>query len=543
MKNCNIRLLIHKVSKISLISAQMIMLLTLSGCTVGPDFVKPEANVNKNWNEQGDHRVKTETAVNERWWKTFNDPVLNKLIDLAYQQNLSLQIAGLRIMEARAELGIAIGQQYPQTQEAFGSIMATGLSMNAPNSAGIDSKFTNYQLGFDATWELDFWGKYRRNVEAAAANLLATTADYDNALVSLTAEVARTYAVIRTFEVTIELTLENIKLQEDGLRITESRFRNGVVTDLDVTQAKTLLESTKATIPQLQAGLKQSQNALSTLLGKPTGNIQTLLNGHKGVPIAPSEVAVSVPTELLRRRPDIHSAELAAAAQCPRIGIAKADLYPSFSLFGQIGFQTSSNGGSQSNNASFNNIFENNSLFFSYGPSFNWPIFNYGRIKNNVRVQDARFQQLLVNYQNTVLKAEQEVEDSLIGFLKAQEATLHEQKSVDAAKRSVNIAMVQYREGVVDYQRVLDTQREQLQEELRLVDSESSIATNLIALYKALGGGWELRQSQPFIAKNIAHQMQQRTNWGSLIPAQPASTNLNPPPPASKTPLLQKPYW
>jgi NodT family efflux transporter outer membrane factor (OMF) lipoprotein len=538
------------MSRESLVIAGAVSLLGLmlmfSGCTVGPNFVKPEAKLNENWNEKGDSRVMTQTAVDKQWWRAFNDPTLDQLIQLAYQQNLPLQIAGLRILEARARLGIAIGQQYPQQQEAFGSATGVGLSENAANSFGTDRNFWDYQLGFDAAWELDFWGRFRRNVEAAQADLIASVADYDDAIVSLTAEVARTYAVIRTFEVLIELTRENARVQEEGLKIAESRFRNGVTTELDVTQARTLLESTLASIPQLQTGLRQSQNALSTLLGQPTGAVQALLDEHKGIPTAPAEVAVSVPAELLRRRPDISSAELSAAAQCARIGIAKADIYPSFSLFGEIGFQSSSHGGAVSNNADFDNLLDSESFFYSFGPGFQWPIFNYGRIENNVRIQDARFQQLLVNYQNTVLNAAQEVEDAMTGFLKAQEAKVFEQNSVNAAQRSVEIALIQYREGAVDYQRVLDTQRALLQEEIRLADTRSSIATNLIALYKALGGGWELRQGQPIVAENTRAEMQKRTDWGSFLPPpQPplVPETLNPPPPAREIPLLQKPDW
>jgi NodT family efflux transporter outer membrane factor (OMF) lipoprotein len=519
------------------------LLLAFSGCTTGPDFEEPYAELNEYWSEKGESQVITQTAVSEDWWTTFDDPAIDKLIHLAYQQNLSLQIAGLRIMEARAQLGIAIGQQYPQIQEAFGSATGVGISKNAANTFGIDRNYWDYQLGFDAVWELDFWGKFRRNVEATRAGLIASAADYDNALVSLTAEVARTYAVIRTFEATIELTRQNVALQEEGLKITESRFRNGVVTELDVTQARTLLESTKTDIPRLESGLRQSQNALSTLLGQPTGRIQALLEGPRVIPVAPAEVAVGVPVELLRRRPDIRSAELSAAAQCARFGIAKADIYPSFSLFGQIGLQTTSHGGVQSNNANFGNLMDSDSFFYSYGPAFNWPIFNYGRIENNVRVQDARFQQLLVNYQNTVLTAAQEVEDSLIAFLKAKEAEVSEQNSVDAARRSVELAMTQYRHGVVDYQRVLDTQRALLQEEIRLANTQSSIATNLIALYKALGGGWELRRGRPIIPESAIVQMQARTDWGNLLPPAPAPEDLNPPPPAHDIPLLQEPDW
>jgi len=501
----------------------------LAGCTVGPDFVTPSAELQENWSDTEDPRVAAQTAVDSQWWQAFNDPTLDRLIQLACRQNLPLQIAGLRILEARARLGLAIGQQYPQTQEAFGSAAGIGLSKNAANSFTADRFHGDYQVGFDAAWELDFWGKFRRNVEAARADLYVSQADYDDALVSLTAEVARTYAVIRTLEVIIELTQENAKLQEQGLTIAESRFRNGVTTELDVTQAQALLESTRATIPQLQTQLLQAQNAMSTLLGRPTGAVQEWLQERQGIPAAPAAVAVSVPAELLRRRPDIRSAELAAAAQCARIGIAKADLYPSFSLFGQIGYQSSSQGGLRSGNAELGDLAAADSLFYSFGPGMRWPFFNYARLENNVRIQDAQFQQLLVNYQNTVLRAAQEVQDSLTAFLKSQEAKVFEQNSVNAAQRAVEIALIQYREGAVDYQRVIDTQRALLQEENNLAQTNSSITTNLIALYKALGGGWQWRQGQPIIAESIQAQMQERTDWGDMLPLPTAPADPNTP--------------
>ncbi len=519
------------------------MVLLLGGCTVGPDFVRPEARLNENWNENGDPRVKTQTALDGNWWSVFQDPTLDQLIQLAYRQNLPLQIAGLRILEARAQLAIALGQQWPQQQQAFGDITNVGLSKNAPNQGFPDLHFWDFRLGFDAAWELDFWGRFRRGVEAARANLVATTADYDYALVSLTAEVARTYTVMRTSEVFIELARKNAALQEEGLRIAQSRFRNGATTELDVSQARALWESTRATIPKFQIQLQQARNALSTLLGQPTGALQDLLDGQKGIPVAPLEVAVSVPAELLRRRPDIRSAELQAAAQSARIGIAKADLYPSFSLLGRIGFETSSGGGSLSSNAGFENLFDAGSLFYSFGPSFRWPLFNYGVIKGNVRVQDARFQQLVVNYQNTVLRVAQEVEDALTGILRSQEARVSDQNSVTAAQRSVEIAMSQYREGATDYERVIDSERFLLQQENNLAQTNSSIATNLIALYKALGGGWELRLGQPVVPESMQAEMRARTNWGRLLPAQPAPETLNPPPPAREIPLLSKPQW
>jgi NodT family efflux transporter outer membrane factor (OMF) lipoprotein len=371
---------------------------------------------------------------------------------------------------------------------------------------------------------LDLWGKYRRGLESEAANLLATVTDYYYALVSLTAEVARTYALIRTFEVLIEQAQANARLQEEGLRIAESRFRNGATSELDVTQAATLFESTRASIPNLQISLQQARNALSTLLGQTTGTVDALLAGPKAIPRAPARVAVSVPAEMLRRRPDIRSAELYAAAQCARIGVAKADLYPSFSLVGTIGLQASNSGGTA------RNLFSSDSLFYNAGPQVNWPFFNYGRIKNRIRVQDARFQQLLVNYHNTVLKAAQEVEDALSGFLNAQEASVFEERSVTAAKRSSELAMIQYREGAVDYQRVLDAQRFQLQQESSLTQTRSAIAVNLIALYKALGGGWELARVHQFVPERTRKEMKERTDWGDLL-SEPrdAETKKNPP--------------
>jgi NodT family efflux transporter outer membrane factor (OMF) lipoprotein len=500
------------------------LLLALSGCTtVGPNFVKPQTTVTEDWREKADPRIATQTAADSLWWRTFNDAALDRLVELAYKQNLPLRVAGLRIVEARARLGIATGKRYPQLQVALGSVTAQGLSENSANVANFDRNYWDYQLGFDAIWELDFWGKYKRGVEAEAASMFASAADYDYALVSLTAEVARTYAVIRTFEVLIEQARENAKLQEEGLRIAQARFNYGATSELDVTQATTLLESTRATIPQLQIGLQQSQNALCTLLGQPTGSVDTLLAGPREIPVAPVAVAVGVPAEMLRRRPDIRSAELYAAAQCARIGVAKADLYPSFSLSGAIGFQTVSGTGS-----TVGNFFSG--LFYSFTPlRILWPFFNYGRIENNVRVQDAQFQQLLVNYQEAVLKAAQEVEDALAGFLNAQEALVFEEASVKAAQRSVEIALVQYREGAVDYQRVIDAERSLLQQQNSLAQTRSSIATSLIAMYKALGGGWELRQGQPIITETMQTEMKDRTNWGDLLTPPQEKKNSNPP--------------
>lgn len=494
--------------------------LTLGACTmVGPDFVKPEAKLTPAWSETDSAKLTSKTAADSAWWKAFNDPALDKLIDLAYKQNLSLQIAGLRILEARAQLGYATGRQYPQVQLATGEATAVGISKNSASYIpGFDDRFENYQVGFDAAWEMDFWGKYRRGVESQTAALAGSVADYDSALVALTAEVARTYALIRTFEVLLAQAHTNVDLQTEGLRIADARFRHGATSELDVTQATALLENTRGSVPKLEASLRQAENALGTLLGQPTGTVEALLTGPQDIPTAPTQVAVSIPAEMLRRRPDIRGAEQFAAAQSARIGIAKAELYPSFTLVGSVGLQTT--GGF--NGRSGGSLFDSDSLYYVFGPRVTWSIFNYGRTKNLIRIQDARFQQLIVNYQDTVLKAAQEVEDSMIGFVNAQLAAESEAKAVAAAQRSVDLAFTQYREGATDYQRVLDAQRTVLQQENTLAQTRSSIATSLIALYKALGGGWEMRIGQPIVPDTMKDQMQQRTDWDGYFSPAPA---------------------
>ncbi|HEX5043394.1 MAG TPA: efflux transporter outer membrane subunit [Candidatus Polarisedimenticolaceae bacterium] len=505
----------ERARKLVLLGAMLI----LSGCLKPFQYKKPEVELNPQWTQQDASKL-TSGEADAAWWHAFGDPTLDRLIETARRQNLPLQAAGLRIYEARAQLALSVGRQYPQIQAAFASATAVGLSEHAANSAFADRQYGDYQVGFDAVWELDFWGRYRSDVRAQTAQHLATLADYDAALVSLTAEVARNYAVVRTFEALIAQSRTNVTLQEEGLRIAGARYRYGATSELDVHQATTLLESTRATIPQLEIGLAQARNALATLLGQSPGSLDALLAAAAGIPAAPAAVAVSMPAELLRRRPDVRRQELLSMAQGERIGVARADLYPRFSLFGEIGLQTSTGAGTLSNDAKLGDLFKGGSLFWAFGPRISWPIWNYGRIKNNIRIQDARFQQQLVDYQNTVLEAQREVEDGLVGYLKSQEATLFAQNAAEAAQRSADLAMVQYREGAVDYQRVLDAQRSLLQEQITLTQNTSSIATNLIALYKALGGGWELHD-QPMVPDLIREEMEQRTDWGDLLTEPP----------------------
>ena len=518
-------------------AAFSVLLLFLAGCAVGPDYTAPpKAPELKTWQEKEDPKIKSDTTTLSQWWTVFNDQSLNEIIETAYSQNLPLRIAGIRILEARARLGIAIGRQYPQTQQGVGAYSYDSRSENAPNTAFGDLNYQQLGIGFDAAWELDFWGKFRRAVQSGVGTVEASIANYDNVLVTLTAEAARNYVAIRIFETRLAIARENVELQERSLKIAEARFKGGEVSELDVAQARALLRETQALIPRLETGLRQAKNALSILLGLPPSNLQEILTGPQIIPKVPNEVAVGVPAELLRRRPDIRSAERQVAAQSARIGVAKADLYPHFTLFGSIGLVTSDSTFTKTGGSGLGDLFQGNSLQYAAGTGFRWDLFNYGRIRNRVRVQDARFQALVVNYKNAVLKAAQEVEDAMVAFLRSQEEAEYLSDSVSASIRSVELSMIQYREGLVDYQRVIDSQRTLAQAQDLYASTFGSVSVNLISMYKALGGGWEIREGKPFVPEEIRVEMANRTNWGSLLA--PAKLEV---PPSEQS--LEKIWW
>ncbi len=506
-------------------------LLWLSGCTmVGPDFVKPEAPVQSNWIESRHPELKTEPADYRDWWTVFHDPVLNRLVESAYEQNLTLQIAGLRIFQTRAQLGVLIGNIYPQTQQGRGGADYNQLSENAPNTLNSDDSFWQYNAGFDVAWELDIWGKFRRAIESGVAGLDASVADYDDFLVTLTSEVARVYVLLRTSEERLEIARQNVAIQQRSLEIAEIRFKAGAVTELDVSQAKSLLRNTEASIPRFEADIRQFKNALAILLGKLPGEIDYMLSGAKRIPRAPEQVVADIPANLLRRRPDIQFAEYQIATQTPLIGVSRADLFPAFELFGSFGVLTSSSRNTQSGGQSgsgFSDMFESDSFEFFGGPAFRWNLFNYGRITNRVRIEDAILQQLIVNYEDTVIRAHQEVEDSLVGFLRKQEEAAFLLGSVQASQRSVDLSLLQYKEGLVDYQRVLDTQRFLTDQQDVWTTTRGDVILNLIGMYKAMGGGWQIREGQLFVSKNNMDQMQQRTNWGDLLEPEAVVTTVS----------------
>jgi len=506
------------VNSLKLLGTLAISILLVSGCaTVGPDYVKPSTPEPKAWLQEKEPKIESEGADFSQWWTIFDDAILNNLIQAASQQNLPLRISGVRIMEARAQLGIAVGNRYPQLQQLGANYTRVNLSENAANTAVADHAYGEYEIGFDAVWELDLWGKFRRGIESSIAGLEASIAGYDDALVSLTAEVARTYVIIRTLEGRLAIARENVKIQEQSLKIAQVRFDGGVVTELDVQQAKALLRNTQALIPQLESDLRQAKNGLAILLGALPGDIDGMLGVAQSIPAPPAEVAVGIPAELLRRRPDIRFAEFQVAVQSARVGIVKADLFPHFSLLGSIGLRTGDSACALTRGNNIGDLFEAKSIEYFTGPSLRWDILNYGRITNRVRVEDARLQELIVNYQNTVLRSTQEAEDSMVAFVRSEEESVFLKESVEASKRSVDLALIQYREGLVDYQRVLDTQRSLTQQQDRFTAMKGSVTLNLIALYKALGGGWQIRFGKGFVPEETKEEMRKRTNWGELL--------------------------
>jgi len=355
-----------------------------------------------------------------------------------------------------------------------------------------------------------------------------------NALVSLTANVANAYVQIRTLEKRLEIARQSVTAQAETLRITRARARFGTASTLDVEQARAAVLNTEATVPALETQMRQTMNALSVLVGLPPSDLAAFLPGPAEIPAAPPAVIVGIPADLLRRRPDVRSAEYQAAAQSAQIGVAKADLYPALSLTGTFGFLSSDAG-----RFSLSDMFRWSSRTAQFGPTLQWNIFNYGRIANNVRFQDARFQELLITYQNTVLAAQQDVEDNLVAFLKAQDRARLLGQSVKAARAAFDLAVVQYRQGAVDFTTVLVAQQALLTAQDSLASTLGSVASSLVGVYRALGGGWEMREGQDLLPADITAEMAKRTWWGNLL----APALYNPPPSEAPQSLMRPPDW
>lgn len=470
------------------------LLLSTSGCTplsqyvhqhfkVGPDYARPPAPVAQDWIDAADPRVKTETPDLSEWWEVFDDPALSGLMRAAYNQNLSLREAGFRVLEARAELGIAVGNLFPQSQSADGGYTNSTLSTAVANRQFIpDRYFGQYSLGFGLAWELDFWGRYRRAIESADAQFDASVENYDAVLVTLLGDVGFHYTRLRTLQQELRYVEANVALQEESLSIAKARFQGGSTSELDVDQAASILAQTQALVPQLEILIRHANNRLCVLLGIPPEDLAKIL-GNAAIPTAPPEVAVGLPANLLTQRPDVRRAEREAAAQCAHIGVAVSELYPHISISGTIGYTAED----------VTNLFTQEASRGTIGPAFQWNLLNYGRLLNNVRAKEARFQALVANYQNTVLKANEEAENGLVIFLKAQRRAAAYKDSVEAAEKAVKVAIAQYKGGLVDFNRVAFLEQNLVQQQNEYATALGEIALGLIDLYRALGGGWEIR--------------------------------------------------
>jgi NodT family efflux transporter outer membrane factor (OMF) lipoprotein len=465
------------------------LMVSASGCTplreyvrngfkVGPNYSTPPAPVADDWIDACDKRVRSDEDNLAGWWTVFNDPLLNQLMETAYRQNLTLREAGYRIFAARAQLGIARGEFFPQSQFADGSFQRIAAGTTNMNL---------WDLGFTSAWELDFWGRFRRAIIAAEDTLDASIFDYDDVLVTLLGDVASTYVNVRTTQERIRLLEYIIKVQRDVLTFIEGRIREGAAIELDRAQAASNLRQSMGQLDELQIVLRTAQNQLCILLGMPVMDLTNLLASapNTSIPTAPDYVVVGIPADLLRRRPDVRRAERLAAAQAEQIGIAVSDWYPAISISGTLGWQA----------AQLSQLFTPQSFNGSMGPSFQWNLLNYGRILNNVRLQDARFRELVTAYQNLVLQADLEVENGIVTFLQAQDRTRNLAASVDEAYIALGVIVAVYEGGraEADFNRYAVIQQTLIQQQDSWAQARGQIAQGLIAVYRSLGGGWQIR--------------------------------------------------
>jgi NodT family efflux transporter outer membrane factor (OMF) lipoprotein len=460
-------------------------ILFLSGCAVGPNFKRPVTTVSPQWTVEPATGTSTGEPA-EQWWRSFNDPEFDKLVQQAVKANLDLQLAAARVDEARAARGIAKSGLFP-TVDASVSASRNRQRVVAPvagpgSSAKIlPIEFSNFQGGFDAAWEVDVFGRVRRGLQAATADLATASEARREVLVTLLGELGRSYAELRGFQLRLDIAQKNIAIQQDTVELTKARTKAGLSSELDVARALAQLETTKSAVPTLQSGIETSIHRLSVLLGQEPGALRAELLPGAPVPVTPPDVPVGLPSQLIERRPDIRQAESQIAAATARVGEAKAEFFPRFLLLGTAGRQASQ----------LHDITLGMGNFFGAGPVVTLPIFTGGRIRSQVRVQDARLQQSVIAYRSTVLSALEETENALVSY--AQEQARHDrlESAVRSNEEAVELSSELYKAGLTDFLSVLDAQRELYATEDLLAQSRTAETVNLIALYKALGGGWQ----------------------------------------------------
>jgi NodT family efflux transporter outer membrane factor (OMF) lipoprotein len=462
-----------------------------NGYKVGPEYHRPHADINANWLETAGLQGVVPVDNYGAWWSEFNDPVLNNLMVELGDQNLTLQAAASRIEEARAMRSATVGALFPQVQQVQGSYTRSEQSDNTMfggmmSAVGASPFQSAWQTGMNATWELDFWGRYRRAIEASEAGLDAEIHQYDSVLVLLQAEMAMTYIQARAIEERLTLADQNLEVQRQIVDLIQKRFDGGIVSELDLRQANAEVAITESGIPLLRAARRKLLNRICVLLGTPPYRIEDRL-GPGMTPVPPASIAIGVPAQLLTRRPDIRRAERMLAAQCAKIGVTESDLYPHISINGVIRLESQD----------FSDLFAWSSIAGNVGPGFSWDILNYGRTVNRIAVEDEKFQQLLANYRNAVLEANAEVENALTDYVHEQARLLAIEKSVNETSRAVELSMLKFEGGLTDLHRYFDMQRVLIQQQDLLVESRGKAAVALVMAYKSLGGGWRSRLQPP----------------------------------------------
>jgi len=457
----------------------LLVILILAGCaTVGPDYVPPDTPVSATWHTQLKGGLMTEEMDPKNlaaWWTTLNDPELSSLVDRAVAGNLDLKKAWARVREARARRGLAKADLFP-TLDAAGS--ATWSRSSKDTVTGKTSDL--YSASFDAGWELDIFGGVRRSVEAAEADLRASHEDLRNVLVSLLAEVALNYVEVRTFQARLNVAEANLEAQKETYQLNLWRNQAGLSDELAVQQARYNLENTRSQIPTLHTGLEEAMNRIAILLGEQPGKVHGEVEKREPIPVAPLMVAVGVPADVLRRRPDVRRAERELAAQTARIGVAKAELYPKFTLSGSIGLEA----------LSLSHLSSSGAWSLSGGPKITWAIFKAGAIRQNIEVQSALQEQDFIAYEAAVLSALEEVENALVAYAEEEQRRQSLSEATQAAQKAVELAQYKYKAGLTDFSNVLDAQRSLLSFQDQLAQSDGTVTSNLVRLYKALGGGW-----------------------------------------------------
>lgn len=470
-------------------STAAIIALAAGGCTVGPDYEPPSISVPDRWNAVGGAPDSAESSTPTgdpahslaAWWTTLHDPTLDALVRRAVAANLDLRIAQARVREARARRGLVAAERLPSADASAGYARLRE-SENGPN--GFSGETDLFQAGFDASWEIDVFGGVRRGIEAADADLAASVEARRDVLVTLLAEVAQNYVELRGRQRLLDIARDNLDAQRNTLRIIRSRQEAGLGSDLDAAQAEAQVRATESQIPSLRSGEMQAVHRLSVLLGLEPSALAEELSSVAEVPSPPPEVPVGLPSDLLRRRPDIRRAERELTAATARVGVATADLFPRFSLTGSFGFIGTDAG----------DLAEHDSLAWSIGPSVRWNILDFGRTRSNIAVQGAREEAALARYEQAVLESLREVEDALVAFVNEQARRATLQEAVAANRRAVGLAVDLYQQGLSDFLSVLQSQRDLYASEAALAESDQAVTTALISLYKALGGGWEIER-------------------------------------------------